>query len=54
MKRILVNTLKVVATVTVAYVTVIGILIAISPRLIPNEEDDDFDSSDFEHEEEDL
>jgi len=48
MKRILVKTLKVVAVVTAVYVIVVGVLIAISPKLIPNEEeDDDLDASDL-------
>lgn len=47
-KRIVKNTLKVVATVTIVYVIVVGILIIISPKLVPKqEEDDDLDASDL-------
>lgn len=51
MKRILKNTLKVVVIVTVAYVTVVGILTAISPRLEPIDEEDDDDFLEFEDKE---
>ena len=43
MKRILKTTFKVTAILMVTYVVIVTILSLLSPRLIPNEEDDDFD-----------
>lgn len=47
MKRILKTTLKVIGVITVMYVVAVMTLIALSPRLVPNEEDEDFDVSDI-------
>lgn len=40
MRRIVINVLKLVAAVTTVYVMAVILLTAISPRLIPNEEED--------------
>lgn len=50
MKRKILNTLKVVAIVTAVYAIAIVVLTAISPKLIPNEEEDE----DFELIEDDF
>lgn len=50
MKRRILNTLKVVTIITVVYVIAIVVLAAISPKLIPNEEEDE----DFELIEDDF
>ncbi len=49
MKRILKITLKVMAVLTVIYVSTVTVLIALSPKLFPNKEDEDFDVSDIEY-----
>jgi len=54
MKRILKGTLKLIAALTVTYVFIVTILISLSPRLVPKEDDDDFDVWDMDFEEEDI
>ena len=51
MKRILKTTLKVMAVLTAIYAVTVTVLIALSPKLVPNNEDEDFDVSDIQHEE---
>lgn len=49
MKRILKGTLKTITVITVIYVVIVTTLIALSPKLIPIKEDEDFDASDFDY-----